>query len=733
MKNQLLEASTRWKEEGQTFKNALNDWLDIIYLHNEDPDTDCPEETRKDMARLVLAAIKHYNEQGQYRELRELFPPDSEPVSQFLAEAEIGEAVRKVAYLPDGRILVKIGDYYQKQAVYLIKGNTVQKEDGLIGFGFSPDKHYFSKVSENNILVYQGWDGPLLCELKTPDNLSLLTLQYDSMQLFPDGKQAVLVTRRGIFHLSESTFQVLGREDDAEDDDDTDEDMSADGPPRPASVPADARWNAGENEWESGEYNAQGNPVGEWKWWLAPKGYLCCHTFYKGENGEVMTFTRYHEDGTPSRIGTYVNGEPFGNITWIRSDHPTIEEYPGNAGEKVWKTVSTVRNGYTVEEHYYDKDGHEIQEPFIADMEASEWMKTLAVLDSFYLQKDWKRLLAGTNEAIFKELAENEDDEDEDEDHRDRELDQVKLAYYKAIAVYELKGRVIDDDIRELAEVIDDKLRFMTIWHFLPEYKTAIAASEFSRSILGHDDEEEDDDDNSEHGEGDWQELDLDEKYVEIDYPHAAISPDGKYIVVGWQDSVHIVLKKGENGWEQFDTMSPISEYPNAALFNYKTSEPIVALSSCHFARSGTFAATVKSFGDPDAQFDDDEDGTRIWNLQKYDLYAIDGRRWAWSLLDIPTGFWIGTNDGYIWHRNIETGKLHYLHIGGTPMSMDLSVDGTLMVVGTVNGEVHVLKTSDLYEGNDKNPRVEPYFITNTPFTDEKRYLFLEDEAPLVW
>jgi len=43
---------------------------------------------------------------------------------------------------------------------------------------------------------------------------------------------------------------------------------------RPSTVPAEARWNADENEWEIGEYDEDGNMIGEWKWWLAPNGHL---------------------------------------------------------------------------------------------------------------------------------------------------------------------------------------------------------------------------------------------------------------------------------------------------------------------------------------------------------------------------------------------------------------------------------------------------------------------------
>jgi len=72
---------------------------------------------------------------------------------------------------------------------------------------------------------------------------------------------------------------------------------------KPANVPADARWNEDDNEWETGDSND--NMIGEWKWWLAPNGHLVCHTFFDEDGSEDMSFTRFHQDGTfPKRDNT---------------------------------------------------------------------------------------------------------------------------------------------------------------------------------------------------------------------------------------------------------------------------------------------------------------------------------------------------------------------------------------------------------------------------------------------
>lgn len=143
---------------------------------------------------------------------------------------------------------------------------------------------------------------------------------------------------------------------------------------------------------------------------------------------------------------------------------------------------------------------------------------------------------------------------------------------------------------------------------------------------------------------------------------------------------------------------------------------------------SGTIGATVAGFGKLDEEINDDTG----WNMKKHDLYFIN-EKWTFGMLDVETGFWLGSNDGYIWHKNLNTGKLHYVYIGPTPLSIDISPDGEHMAIGTHAGQVLILKLAKLNDAEEKNPRIDPYLITNTSFVDEKRHLFFKDYNPLIW
>lgn len=122
-------------------------------------------------------------------------------------------------------------------------------------------------------------------------------------------------------------------------------------PSRPSTVPASAVWNARENEWELGNKNAAGKPIGEWKWWLAPNGHLVCHTLFDAQGGMVKA-TRFHPNGEPSREIDVASGKDV----YYRSTEPTTENFAyGTEGENVWRAVK--RGGYPISFDYYDRDG----------------------------------------------------------------------------------------------------------------------------------------------------------------------------------------------------------------------------------------------------------------------------------------------------------------------------------------------------------------------------------------
>ncbi len=157
---------------------------------------------------------------------------------------------------------------------------------------------------------------------------------------------------------------------------------------RPATVPKDAIWNASQNEWESGIKNAQGNYIGEWKWWLAPNGHLCCHSFFD-DTGKMVSFKRFHPNGEVSRYGTFKNGEQIEDV-YLKSSEPTSEVFAfGNSDDNVYKAVK--RPSTPVSFDYFDKDGHHLNPPIVKKELISDEATTISEFE-----------IAAIKKAIFK-------------------------------------------------------------------------------------------------------------------------------------------------------------------------------------------------------------------------------------------------------------------------------------------------------------------------------------------
>jgi WD40 repeat protein len=227
MFNTVKEASERWIAEGKTYKDNLNDWLDIIYMDGKQPETPCPEETRKEMSEYVMEQIVEHNKEGKYTELRQLFPPDNDPMDW----EGVAESVIQVAVLPDDRLVVTVRNN-EGQRVYIINNNDFTLLKDIFLFGKSADKKFFAKVTVNEITITEGWDGPVVKTLHPPkdydaafkernpdiqDGLSKLDFGgfgIEQVVVFPSGQRIALASEKGIFIIDEKGSQFIQTEND---------------------------------------------------------------------------------------------------------------------------------------------------------------------------------------------------------------------------------------------------------------------------------------------------------------------------------------------------------------------------------------------------------------------------------------------------------------------------------------------------------------------------------------
>ncbi len=128
----------------------------------------------------------------------------------------------------------------------------------------------------------------------------------------------------------------------------------------PAHVPAAATWDADGGEWCLSERDDEGRRHGSVAWWRAD-GTRCCVTDYLHGTAHGR-FQRFHDDGSPSRTGIFVEGQLEGTNVFLRSDAPTRETFPAGMADTVWRCEMDYEAGRVVAARAYDREGNRVLE-----------------------------------------------------------------------------------------------------------------------------------------------------------------------------------------------------------------------------------------------------------------------------------------------------------------------------------------------------------------------------------
>ncbi|MFO0669868.1 MAG: DUF4259 domain-containing protein [Polyangiaceae bacterium] len=130
-------------------------------------------------------------------------------------------------------------------------------------------------------------------------------------------------------------------------------------PQRPRSVPKDAVWVEKDQEWELAPRDSRKKMHGKVRWWRRDGSLVCeCEYAHGVAHG---AFTRYHDDGTPSRSGTFVRGKMHGVDTAYRSAKPTTEQaFPNTFGARVWRYEIDRDMDRVLASRWFDKRGRPV-------------------------------------------------------------------------------------------------------------------------------------------------------------------------------------------------------------------------------------------------------------------------------------------------------------------------------------------------------------------------------------
>ncbi|MDO5692364.1 MAG: hypothetical protein Q4G70_07775 [Pseudomonadota bacterium] len=198
---------------------------------------------------------------------------------------------------------------------------------------------------------------------------------------------------------------------------------------------------------------------------------------------------------------------------------------------------------------------------------------------------------------------------------------------------------------------------------------------------------------------------------VYLDMCHAAISPDGRWIVCGAQDGPHRVFNaRGE----LVDSIGPHGEYPHHAAFFADGRH--AAMNACHFYNGATIAVDASAFGGIQTDYYEEHPAVTV----------IDPSARVYASAPAGHALVLGDAQGYLWARD-HTGQLQWKqYVGGTICAMAASADGARLAVGTYSGTVHIIDLADT--------RPAPEQVGVRARKELRRWVFWKKEnQPLAW
>jgi hypothetical protein len=203
----------------------------------------------------------------------------------------------------------------------------------------------------------------------------------------------------------------------------------------------------------------------------------------------------------------------------------------------------------------------------------------------------------------------------------------------------------------------------------------------------------------------------------DMSYVHAALSPDGRIIACGDQDSAHLLFTSEGGRFVLAAEVEPASSYPCFAMFH--DTQPNVCLSSCHFGGSASIAmelGLLKNKKKKALRFSAGDDR----------VVCIDDRRWMYCGISREKGYLLGDRSGYAWLFAFDGQLLAYYHVGSTMESMDVNAESTRILYGTCAGLLvefdRTSKEKDLY-------RVRSF----DQGKEIRRWVFWKGFPSLVW
>ncbi|UTW45102.1 hypothetical protein KFE80_12135 [bacterium SCSIO 12696] len=202
-----------WRQKTLSYVESINAYIKKGNSEGWENTGPQPEDSgREHLIGSVIAAIRHANDDGDFRSLRESWPLAHVPFIPILEKE--GQSIPVVFILDDGSIVARIGTNYQQGKTIHIQGDKATEVPSMGYFGRCPNRRYFGISGEKGISITDGWQGPEVAMCPWPNGTEDIPEGFDVKAWseppkpsriipFPDGKKVLMVSEQGIYVLTE--------------------------------------------------------------------------------------------------------------------------------------------------------------------------------------------------------------------------------------------------------------------------------------------------------------------------------------------------------------------------------------------------------------------------------------------------------------------------------------------------------------------------------------------------
>lgn len=195
-KKNKLAHQKEWKLKTLNYARDINSFVKKGNELGYDEAGEEPEvPNRKKLIKSLISEIRKLNSEGNFKELRDLWPPAHNPLISIFEKQ--GQSINEVYFIEEHLFIASVDS-----KTFEIRDDIAVEIPNIYLFGRSPNRKYFGIANTDGVVIHDGWRGekksfcPWPKELQEPSPSKIIP--------FPCGTRVLMLSSDGIFVLDKN-------------------------------------------------------------------------------------------------------------------------------------------------------------------------------------------------------------------------------------------------------------------------------------------------------------------------------------------------------------------------------------------------------------------------------------------------------------------------------------------------------------------------------------------------